>query len=133
MNSRAKGKRGELEARNALRETLGCVDAKRGQQRSGLEQADVVDAIPGTHIEVKRRKAIASLAFNAQAEHDAKPGEIPLVLSREDRNGWYLTVRLSDFRALAERVAAIDGKPIFPRTKLDNASPSATIDGDDEN
>lgn len=133
MNSRAKGKRGELEARNALRETLGCVDAKRGQQRSGLEQADVVDAIPGTHIEVKRRKSIASLAFNAQAERDAEIGDVPMVLMRADRGGWYVCVKLNDLRALAQRVAAIDGQLIFPFKALDTASPDAIIENDHAN
>lgn len=53
LKSRRKGKVGELEAVHYLH-SLGYPTAQRGQQRSGLETADVVcDALAHVHIEVK--------------------------------------------------------------------------------
>ena len=132
INSRAKGKVGELEARNMLRDVLGCADAKRGQQRSGLEQADVVDAIPGVHIEVKRRKALAVREFMNQACNDAKMGETPMVMMREDRGDWLVMVRLGDLYRLCESVAAIKGKPIFPHGDTETRRQDANSDEEGE-
>ena len=52
MNSRAKGKAGELELSRLLRDY--GYDCRRGQQYSGASgDADVI-GLPGIHIEVKR-------------------------------------------------------------------------------
>jgi hypothetical protein len=52
MNSRNKGKRGELEAAHLLQKY--GYDARRGQQFAGINgDADVV-GLPGIHLEVKR-------------------------------------------------------------------------------
>lgn len=54
VNSRQKGKRGERNAVNYLK-GIGFPDAKRGQQRSGAEIADVLceETLPNVHLEVK--------------------------------------------------------------------------------
>jgi hypothetical protein len=101
MNSKRKGKAGELDAAHAVRRILG-LPARRGQQRSGLDAADIVDAIPGTHCEVKRRKAISTLAFLRQAEHDAAAGTVPYVLMREDGDTrWCIMLRLDQLTGFA--------------------------------
>ena len=58
INSRAKGKAGELELAKILRETYGFEDARRSQQFSGKQgDADVV-GLPHLHLEVKRNERL---------------------------------------------------------------------------
>jgi len=117
INSRRKGKAGELEIAHLCRlhwYANGCI---RGQQRSGLEQADVVNALPDAHIECKRIKRVAALQFLEQAERDAKPGEMPIAVFRVDRSDAVVMFRLSDSVVFAERLAANMGKPIYPYSK----------------
>lgn len=54
VNSRAKGKRGELEAVKYLK-SLGFADARRTQQYNGLGKGDVIcpESLPRLHFEVK--------------------------------------------------------------------------------
>lgn len=106
MNSRAKGKRGELAARDGIRQHLG-VGARRTQQHCGrYGDADLDVDMPGTHFEVKNVKSIAAARFMDQAVRDAKAdGDLPLVLMRENRGDWLVMVRLSDLAALATKVA----------------------------
>lgn len=107
MNSKVKGKRGELQAVKALNAILGC-QSRRGQQRSGVDAADIIDGIPGTHPEVKLRKSIAALAFLRQSEADAPTGEIPYVLMRENEDTrWVVMLRLECLREFAECVLRI--------------------------
>lgn len=95
MNSREKGKRGELELARALR-VLGY-DCRRGQQYSGANgDADVV-GLPGVHIECKRVERLNLYDAIAQAKHDAREGETPVVVHRKDRCGWLVTLELEDF------------------------------------
>ena len=54
VNSRNKGKAGELELAHELTRILGC-EARRGQQFSGSpDSPDVMTNLPGLHIECKR-------------------------------------------------------------------------------
>lgn len=63
-----------------------------------------IEAVPGIHIEVKRRAAIAAEAFLVQAESDALPDESPVVLMRGDGSKrWLLMMDLRDVRKAAER------------------------------
>lgn len=92
INSRRKGKTGELELVRKLRE-YGW-DCHRGQQYSGANgDADVV-GIPGVHIECKRRNRLDPYEYIAQARHDARKGELPIVFMRRDRSEW---LALMDF------------------------------------
>jgi len=104
MNSRQKGKRGELEARNAVREHLPYPECIRAAQVSGAFSADLLNT-GRLHVEVKRRKAIAALHFLRQAIGDAKPDEIPFVVMREDKDtDWVVMFRLSDVGAFVEEI-----------------------------
>lgn len=98
MNSRAKGKRGELELAHIL--GMYGYDARRGQQYSGANgDADVV-GLPGFHIEAKRVEKLNIEEALKQAEQDAKEGETPAVFHRKNRETWKVTLRLEAFMRL---------------------------------
>lgn len=95
MNSRAKGAAGERELAKALR--FYGYEARRGQQFSGANgDADVV-GLPQIHIECKRVQRLNLEDAYAQSKHDARNGEIPVVMHRKDRGKWMVTLNLEDF------------------------------------
>ena len=95
MNSREKGKRGEMELARALR-ALGY-DCRRGQQYSGANgDADVV-GLPGIHIECKRVERLNLTEAMKQARRDALPGEFPVVFHRRNDEPWLVTMPLGDW------------------------------------
>lgn len=105
INSRQKGKRGELEFRDVLR-SEGWLAAMRGQQRSGLEEADVVGGPAGVHFEVKRVQNLNLRVAYAQAQRDAAPDQHPVVVHRRnDDTRWLATI---DARALLRMVALLE-------------------------
>ena len=103
MNSRNKGKRGELALSHKLNE-MGF-KTRRGQQYSGIGGEDVV-GIDGVHIECKYTANGHGMLYEwmAQAVRDSKD-KIPLVMhkkvSEKSRgNEWLVTMRLEDFKTL---------------------------------
>ena len=103
MNSRDKGKRGELEVAHILQKH--GYDARRGQQFSGANgDADVV-GLPGYHIEVKRVEKLNIDNAMKQSIGDAREGEIPIVIHRKNGEPWKVTQLLDDW--IKERT---DGK-----------------------
>lgn len=103
VNSRRKGAAGERMWRDVLREA-GWTDAKRGQQRSGLEQADVVDGPFHVHFEVKVRERHLMWDAMEQAVRDAKSGQMPIVAAKMNRKPWLCVLRAEDLlRLLQER------------------------------
>ena len=100
VNSRAKGAAGERELAKILRD-YGFDNAKRGQQFCGINgNADVVDALPGIHIECKRVEKLNIESAMAQSERDARDGEMPAVFHRKNRQEWLVTMRLDDWITL---------------------------------
>ena len=95
MNSRRKGKAGELEAAKAVCNALGIKEMRRSQQFCGKAgDADIV-GLDGVHMEVKRYKRISSIDFLRQAESDCLKGDVPIVLMRENGDKqWVVQVRL---------------------------------------
>ena len=92
VNSKAKGKRGELEASKLLR-SQGHTQARRGQQFSGLHgDADVI-GVKGVHIEVKRQEKTHDELWLKQAERDATKGEVPVVMYRRNHEKWKILIR----------------------------------------
>ena len=87
MNSRQKGKRGELEAAKML--AAEGFPARRGQQFSGGEDSpDIVcEALPALHFEVKRVERGNPYDWVAQAKCDAG-SKYPVVLHRRNDHGW---------------------------------------------
>ncbi len=99
IDSRQKGKTGELEASKVLTELLG-VPCRRGQQFSGIGGADVV-GVEGVHFEVKRTQKPQILKAYQQAEEDAKGDDIPVVMHRRNNEPWMITLRLDDIVKLS--------------------------------
>lgn len=94
-NSREKGKRGERELASVLR-SLGF-DCRRGQQFSGANgDADVV-GLPGIHIECKRTERLDLYGALAQAKHDVRDGEKPVVVHRRNNCQWVVVQPLDDW------------------------------------
>lgn len=96
MNSKRKGKNGELEFSRLCREQ--GYDCRRTAQYCGNtgEAADVT-GLPGIHVEVKRVERMNVSEAMGQAIRDARPGEIPVVAHRRDRHPWLVTMRLEDW------------------------------------
>lgn len=100
MNSRQKGAAGERELAKVLRDY--GYECRRGQQYCGSNgDADVV-GLPGIHIECKRVEKLNIQNALCQAQNDAKPGEMPAVFHRRNREPWKVTVDLEDFMKLYE-------------------------------
>ena len=98
INSKQKGKTGELELANIIKGY--GYDAHRSQQFCGAAgDADVV-GLPGIHIECKRVQALNLDAAYEQACTDASTGNIPAVFHRKDRKPWKVTLGLDDFMRL---------------------------------
>lgn len=101
MNSRQKGKRGELELAHELQKR--GYDARRGVQYCGANgDADVIGLF-GIHIEVKRVEALRIYEAMNQAKNDAREGEIPVVMHRKNKERWLAIMELDDFMDLYER------------------------------
>lgn len=98
--SRDKGKRGERELARILKDH--GYNARRGQQYSGASgDADVV-GLPGFHIEVKRVERLRLYDALAQAQHDAREDEKPVVIHRQNGRGWVVILTLEDFLQIIE-------------------------------
>lgn len=95
MNSRTKGKRGELEAAHILKKY--GYDARRGQQFAGINgDADVV-GLPYIHLEIKRVEKLNIDEALSQSIRDAKDDEIPVVMHRKNRTEWKVTMLFEDW------------------------------------
>lgn len=95
MNSRAKGAAGERELAKRLREY--GYETRRGQQYCGANgDADVI-GLPGVHIECKRVEKLNLYDAMSQSRHDAREGEVPVVMHRKNNCDWLVTMRLKDW------------------------------------
>jgi len=101
VDSRNKGKRGELEAVHYLKDK-GYDTARRSVQYSGKgneDSADIVDAIPGIHLEVKRTEKCNPYKYLEQAIEDSGltgRGDIPIVMHRQNRKEWIAIMKMDD-------------------------------------
>ena len=102
-SQREKGKRVERQAAAEWRRILGS-DARRSVQYCGAEGHGDITVCDGVHVEVKGRKGIAALRWMEQASADARPGEVPICLMREDRGEFHLVVRFDDLPRLMEKL-----------------------------
>ena len=94
--SREKGKRGERDAAQFLREH-GYMDAKRGQQYHGGPDSPDVLGVPGLHIEVKRTETLQLYKALEQAQQDASGIEFPVVMHRRNARKWVCILDAEDF------------------------------------
>lgn len=95
INSRRKGKAGELELAHYLTER--GYNARRGQQFSAANGDPDVIGIPGVHIECKRVERLDLDSALDQSVRDARAGEVPVVIHRKNRQKWRVTMLLDDF------------------------------------
>ena len=106
INSRAKGKRGELEARNAVREHFFAPDCIRAAQGAGAYAADLLHAGHEVHVEVKCVAKLGTEKFILQAEKDASEEELPVVVMRQNRGEWCVMFRLKDSVRFSDLIRA---------------------------
>lgn len=96
VNSKAKGKRGELEVAKLLRDY--GFEARRGQQFSGSpDSPDVVHNIEGYHVEVKFTERLNLYAALEQAENDGDIQETPVVFHKRKHKPWVVIIFAHDF------------------------------------
>ena len=101
VNSRQKGKRGELEIAHILKER--GYDARRGQQYSGANGDPDVVGLGGIHMEVKRVEALNIYKAMEQSINDARDDETAVVMHRKNGKEWLTTMRLVDWLDMYER------------------------------
>lgn len=107
MNSRNKGKIGELELAKLLRDH--GFKSRRGQQYCGTSGEADVTGLPGLHIECKRVEKLNLEAAMEQAVRDARSSERPAVFHRKNRKPWLTTMLSEDFIAIyKDHLAYID-------------------------
>ena len=96
INSKQKGASGEREVARKLRE-YGFANARRSAQYCGANgDADVIDALPGIHIEVKRVERLSLYDALTQAKHDCHENK-PVVFHRRNNCEWVVIQPLKDW------------------------------------
>lgn len=116
INSCRKGKAGERELAQWLRD-LGAAGAERGQQHAGSADApDVRWHVAWAHLEAKRVEALNVPHAVGRAALDAGPNRIGLVLHRRNRGSW---IASCDGKQLVQCLLLLD-------RLLDGASPFAS-------
>ena len=106
INSRRKGKAGELEASHYLT-SLFNLPVRRGVQYAGGHDSADVTGIDGLHFEIKRCERLSLYSAIDQAKEDAAPDEVPLVLHRRNRMPWLAILEADDLIKLAKRIDII--------------------------
>ena len=109
MNSKRKGDTGELELLHSL-EARG-IPCHRNQQglladfRGGRGNPDIWMQLDRTdfHVEVKRTERFALYPSLQQAQRDALPPMIPVVIHRQSRKPWVVVMTLDDFLSIQKR------------------------------
>lgn len=94
-NSRTKGKNGELEFSNLLKED--GFDARRGVQYHGGPDSPDVIGLPGIHVEVKRVERLNIHSAMDQSRNESGDDEMPIVAHRKNRTPWLVTMDYKDW------------------------------------
>ena len=98
VNSRRKGADFERKLAGMLRDY--GYDCRRGQQYCGANgDADVI-GLPGIHIEAKAVERLNLYDAMSQSKHDAKSGEIPVVVHKKKYCDVLVTMELDSFMKL---------------------------------
>ena len=97
---RSKGNRGELAVIELLR-TYGW-RPRRNWQSGGQGGGDILAGPAGVHLEVKHRETCAIWKWLAQAEAEARPTDIPMVVARRNRIQWWSVMPDHELDALFE-------------------------------
>lgn len=99
INSRAKGKAGELELAAFLRDR-GYPNARRGVQYAGGSDSPDVTGLGGFHLEVKRTERTDIYGWLEQATNDAGGKKVPVVVYRKNKRKWVAILDLDAFLGL---------------------------------
>jgi Holliday junction resolvase len=104
VNSKQKGKRGELELAKFLADR--GFPARRGQQYAGgNDSPDIIcESLGSIHFEAKRCEAGNLYSWLEQAILDAQANKIPVVAHRKNNRGWIAVMRLEDLLPLLAKV-----------------------------
>lgn len=94
VNSKQKGKRGELELVHELKDY--GFDTERSQQYCGNAGDADLTGLEGIHIECKRVERLNIYQAMEQARNDAK-NDIPAVFHRKNGETWKVTMDLADW------------------------------------
>ena len=99
MNSKQKGKRGELELVKKLKEY--GFDARRTQQYCGTEGDADIRGLPGIHIECKRVERLnLEEAMQQAVEDSAERPALPVVMHKRNGGQWMVTMLFDDWMEL---------------------------------
>lgn len=102
INSKRKGKDGELEFVNKCKE-YGFEGARRSQQYAGINNdADVV-GLPDLHIEVKRVERLNIYDAIKQCHRDKKVDELGIVAHRKNHEEWLITMTFDEWMEMYKR------------------------------
>jgi hypothetical protein len=103
-NSRQKGKRGELDAADALRRLFSWTTRRTQQFKGTSDSSDVeVAETPDAFWEIKREERLNVFKAMDTAAAEAGP-KLPILMHRRNRTDWLVTVRLADLARLAQIV-----------------------------
>lgn len=105
MNSRTKGKRGELELCKAFR-SLGLLAERTVQHEGRGSSGDVRIFGARIHTEGKRRRRLTVQQFMDQALADSAPHQVPLVVMRQDGGKFLAMFQLHELWELIEQLQA---------------------------
>ena len=104
MDSRAKGKRGELDACDALGR-IG-IDCRRSAQYCGKAGDADLTCDAEIHIEVKLSERLNPYKFIEQAVNDSRgSNRVPCVVMRSSYKPWLIMCRVDDLPRLAQEWA----------------------------
>lgn len=118
MNSKSKGKRGELELAELLRHA-GYANARRTAQYCGnTGEAPDITGVDGLHIECKRAEQVRDEVFLQQAERDAKKGDMPIVMYRRNGEKWKVCTRFDMFMLIWNELTDLQKHNIQEKVKF---------------
>lgn len=94
LNSRAKGKKGELEFL-AKHVTPWWPEARRNLEQHTGDKRDCL-AVAGIHFQIKRVESLNIWAALDQAITEADPLDVPIVAFRRNRSPWYGALEMDE-------------------------------------
>lgn len=94
INSRRKGKRGELDFIQTHL-LAHWPEAKRNLDQQGDDKRDCVE-VAGIHFQIKRVEKLNIWAALEQAITEAKPHDVPVVAFRRNRSPWFGALEMDE-------------------------------------
>ncbi len=102
INSKAKGKGGELEAVHKFKE-YGFSEARRSQQYSGEGHTADIVGMRAIHVEVKRVERLNIDDAIDQCHRDKKECELGVVMHRKNNRPWLVTMTYDEWMEMYKR------------------------------